>query len=193
MLLLKPANESLGDAACLWDNSSALHMDLTIFFEFRPRPEPCNLLIPKQGEGVMTAENETGGKLTGRCLCGEIKFECTHPGEPVTICHCAQCRQWGGSPWAATSVPLEAFKVTEGENALTWYVSSDFAMRGFCRTCGSSMFWHADRHPEWSESIAIAAGCVNEPTGLKVARHIWCRSKGDYYTIDGDLPQDWEE
>lgn len=141
----------------------------------------------------MATSDRGGHVLRGQCLCGKIKFESAQSGEPITICHCAQCRKWGGSPWAATSVPLTAFNVTAGEDALHWYVSSDFARRGFCRTCGSSMFWHADRHPEWSESIAIAAGCVSEPTGLKVARHIWCKSKGDYYKIEGDLPQDWEE
>ncbi|MEP3279562.1 MAG: GFA family protein [Stappiaceae bacterium] len=141
----------------------------------------------------MTGSDQNNQTLKGQCLCGEIEFECAHPGEPITICHCVQCRQWGGSPWAATSVPVETFKVTRGESALKWFVSSNFARRGFCRTCGSSLFWHADRHPDWSSGIAISAGCLKEPTRLSVARHIWCKSKGDYYTIEGDLPQDLEE
>ena len=37
--------------------------------------------------------------------------------------------------------------------------------------------------------MAIFAGSLDKPTGLKMAGHIFCADKGDYYEIDDALPQ----
>ena len=58
--------------------------------------------------------------------------------------------------------------------------------RGFCRNCGSFLFWqHNDE-----ETISISMGVLDAPTGLKLARHIFVADKGDYYDITDDLPQE---
>ena len=69
---------------------------------------------------------------------------------------------------------------------MTWFASSDKAERGFCSKCGSFLFW---RHAEES-TISFSLGVLREPTGLKVARHIFVARKGDYYDITDDLPQE---
>ncbi len=56
------------------------------------------------------------------------------------------------------------------------------ARRGFCGECGSSLFWDA---PEL-ETISIAAGTLNGPTGLQVASHWYVSQAGDYYEIPDD-------
>lgn len=132
---------------------------------------------------------DSANRIAGACLCGGIEYTCDSPGKPITICHCEQCRRWGGSPWGATAIPFEKFLIAKGEDNLVWFESSNFARRGFCKICGSSLFWHADRHPEWFDTIAISAGSLNKPTKLEVSSHIWCEFKGDYYEINDGIPQ----
>ncbi|RED53697.1 GFA family protein [Aestuariispira insulae] len=127
--------------------------------------------------------------LKGRCLCGGIEISLTSPKDDVCQCHCAQCRQWAGHNWASVSCPVEGLKFDKGEDLVQWYRSSEWARRGFCRTCGSSLFYHADRAESHKHKIAVAAGCLDAPTGLKTAEHIFCGTKGDYYEIADDLPK----
>jgi hypothetical protein len=126
--------------------------------------------------------------LTGRCLCGAVRFEADAPLRPVSVCHCRQCARWTGSYVMATSVPLAQFRLTGGEDAIGWYAASDVAERGFCRTCGSSLFWK----PNSGDRIAILAGSLDPPTGLVLDHHIFVASKSDYYEIHDDLPQEAE-
>jgi hypothetical protein len=67
---------------------------------------------------------------------------------------------------------------------LAWYRSSAAAERGFCRVCGSNLFWR----PEGEGRTAITAGTLDGPTGIKLTEHIFVGDKGDYYSIDDDLP-----
>ena len=116
---------------------------------------------------------------TGSCLCGSIAFTITGPLRPVIYCHCTQCRKTSGHFWAATKAADIQITFTRQEN-LAWYPSSPTAKRGFCSKCGASLFWRQDG----DDGPSIAAGCLDNPTGLTVDRHIFCDDKGDYYTLD---------
>ena len=37
--------------------------------------------------------------------------------------------------------------------------------------------------------ISVAAGCLDKPTGLKTASHIFVADRGDYYEITDGLKQ----
>ena len=128
--------------------------------------------------------------LSGRCLCGAVEFtldagDLKEPG----ACHCSQCRRWAGHCWAAVNAPLDALHFTQGEEALKWRRASPDARRGFCGTCGSSLFWHADRMDAYKHRIAVALGALDAPTGVKLGEHIFVADKGDYYDITDGLPQ----
>ena len=63
--------------------------------------------------------------------------------------------------------------------ALRWIESPESdhgARRGFCGTCGSSLFWQA----AGGERIGITAGTLDPPTGLRVAAHIYTHQASDY-------------
>jgi len=83
---------------------------------------------------------------------------------------------------------LEGLVFVKG-SGLKWYRSTtdetEDVYRGFCSTCGSSLFWH----PKGEENISVAAGALDMPTGLATIGHIWVEQKGDYYEIGDDLPQ----
>ncbi|MEI2806100.1 GFA family protein [Albidovulum sp.] len=120
---------------------------------------------------------------TGGCLCGGVRFQADPPLREIVACHCGQCRRWSGHVWAATSVPLDRFRLT-AEATLRWFASSAAARRGFCTRCGSSLFWQ----PAHEDRIAIAAGALDATDGLRLVRHIHTGDAGDYYRPEGPPP-----
>ena len=122
-------------------------------------------------------------KATGKCLCGAVRFEITGALREPTACHCGQCRRQTGHFMVATRVERSQLKLTS-EDGLTWYRSSPSAKRGFCRMCGSTLFWSADN----AAHISIAAGALDPPTGLRLAAHIFIGDKSDYYDMPTDAP-----
>ena len=121
---------------------------------------------------------------TGGCLCGRVRFATRGPLRGVIYCHCSQCRRQTGHHYAATNVG-DAELTVEGAEALTWYRASESARRGFCSICGSALFWKADA----LDYTSILAGSFDKPSGLEGKVHIFVADKGDYYSIDDDLPQ----
>ena len=115
---------------------------------------------------------------TGRCECGKVRFTVPKLREAVSVCHCSQCRRTSGHLWAATRAPFDSLTFSETDG-LAWYASSDFAKRGFCKFCGSSLFYRIND----AEDVGIAAGCIEDPQGLFLAKHIFTKDKGQYYDI----------
>jgi hypothetical protein len=120
----------------------------------------------------------------GSFLCGAVKIEVNGDLPPPSACHCTQCRKQSGHFEASTDVPRCSLTVSGSEN-ITWYHSSENVRRGFCSTCGSSLFWDPI-HKDWT---AVAMGAFDGPTHTKLARHIFVADKGDYYEIADGLPQ----
>ena len=121
---------------------------------------------------------------SGSCLCGAVRYEIDGPLRKVVYCHCEQCRKTSGHFVAATAVDHENLQISE-DSGLAWYRSSDIAKRGFCRHCGSSLFWA----PAHGKYMAIMAGALDAPTGLTSREHIHVDDKSDYYELTDGLPQ----
>ena len=120
----------------------------------------------------------------GGCVCRAVRYSVHGPLRDVVACHCEQCRRITGHYLAATAVKRENFRLTT-DRGLGWFQSSASVRRGFCTQCGSVLFWDNDRYPH----ISIAAGSLDEPTGLALVKHIFVAEKGDYYVIADGLPQ----
>lgn len=130
---------------------------------------------------AMTTENRLS---TGSCLCRAVRYTVTGPLRPVVDCHCGMCLKWHGHAGAYTDAD-DALLSIEGSEALAWYRSSGFAARAFCKRCGSSLFWKR----EGAARTSIAAGTLDQPTGLRTVRHIFTEDLADYYVITDGLPQ----
>ena len=125
---------------------------------------------------------ERGKALSGGCLCGAVRYEIRGPVRDVVNCHCGQCRRSHGHFAAYAAVKAADLALVE-QAGLAWYRSSGTARRGFCKTCGASLFWAPGDLDYW----AVAAGSLDAPTGLKTVAHIFVADRGDYYTIDDGL------
>ena len=119
----------------------------------------------------------------GQCLCGAIHLHIKGPMRDVVWCHCGQCLHWHGHCGGYTASHWQDIEMTGGA-ALVWYRSSDTARRGFCGQCGSNLFWEGAHR----KHISISAGCLDLPTGLVSAKHIFVEDKPDYYAIGDGVP-----
>ena len=116
---------------------------------------------------------------TGGCLCGAVRYEIDGPIGDSVACHCSQCRKSSGHYWSSSQAPTPALRLLR-DDGLSWYRSSATAKRGFCTTCGSSLFWELDGEG----MISVASGTLDAPTGTRTKKHIFTADKGDFY----DLP-----
>ena len=112
----------------------------------------------------------------GGCLCGAVRYRVEGPLRGVIVCHCGVCRRTHAGPAHFTACPRERLEITT-EDDLRWH-EHDGARRGFCAVCGSRLFWDRGR-----ATISIAAGSVDEPTGLSTSHHIYTASAGDWYDV----------
>lgn len=136
--------------------------------------------MPKKPDVAATSARRP--VATGQCLCGAVSFEIFGPMRNVVACHCKQCRRWHGHYAAYTRVAFDDLAFVR-DRGLQWYSSSESARRGFCRDCGSSLFWR----PAGSLNISVCAGSLDPPTGLTQIGHIFCDSQSDYYRISDGL------
>ena len=127
-------------------------------------------------------------RATGRCLCGAVTYEVCGPLRDILLCHCSECRRWGGNAGAFAATHTKDLVIDETA-ALRWIDSPESdhgARRAFCTDCGSSLFWQA----AGSERTGIAAGTLDDPTGLHVVAHIYTHQAGDYELLEDGLPRD---
>ncbi|KAF8216728.1 Mss4-like protein [Mycena galopus ATCC 62051] len=91
----------------------------------------------------------------GSCLCRKICF--TVKGDPFdySICHCINCKKFGGSAFMTNAffVP-DKIVVTKGEEFLRKYddnatTSGNTLTRQFCSNCGTSLFLSSPNNVDW--------------------------------------------
>ena len=127
-------------------------------------------------------------KATGGCLCGAVRYEVNGPLRQVVNCHCGQCRRTSGHFVAATACQQVDLTLVH-EDGLRWYQSSEWARRGFCSECGSSLFWEGATGDGANGTISIMAGTLDGETGLETAAEIFVEDAGDYYRRDERVQQ----
>jgi hypothetical protein len=127
---------------------------------------------------------ENNNAATGGCLCGAVRYQINGPLRDVLNCHCDMCRRLHGNFGPHSKARKADIEITE-DNGLAWYKSSDVARRGFCRLCGSGLFWE----PFDFDKTGIIAGTLDSPTGLKTVGHIFVEEKADFHEITDSLPR----
>ncbi len=118
----------------------------------------------------------------GGCLCGGVRYEISGPTRPVVFCHCRLCRIQGSI--ATVGISRRSLRLVKWQ-ALCSYDSSAHARRWFCGRCGAAIYWD----PIGRSFLAIFAGTLDQPTGLRGSAHIYVAERPDYYQITDDLEQ----
>ncbi|MES2494410.1 MAG: GFA family protein [Pseudomonadota bacterium] len=107
--------------------------------------------------------------LTGGCQCGAVRYAVQGQPQHVALCHCRDCRSSAGAPMVCWAAFAEAdFSVTQGEPVT--FNSSGSAMRSFCGTCGTGLFY---RNAEFLPGIVdIQSVTLDDPELVPPHVHI---------------------
>lgn len=123
--------------------------------------------------------------VQGGCLCGAVRFEIELPSKWCAHCHCTMCRRAHGAGFI-TWVGMEKtqFRIIAGEDELSWYRSSPPASRGFCRQCGSTLFFQSTR---WPTEMHVVLANIDAAIDRAPAGHVYYDSHADWITVNDGL------
>lgn len=125
--------------------------------------------------------------ITGRCLCGSVRFRITGRIGAVGYCHCSQCRRASGTAFAANADVRRADITFEsGLDGVTEYKSSPGKFRAFCSRCGSPLY---SRVVSDSGRLRVRLGTLDQDPGRRALAHVWVGSKAPWFEITDQLPQ----
>lgn len=120
--------------------------------------------------------------LQGHCLCGDVTLTLEADERHAESCHCCMCLRWGGGPlFVAHGTNL----TLDNEAAITRYRSSDWAERGFCKRCGTHLFYRLLD----SDFQAVPIGVLDDGGDWTLIRQIYIDAKPDYYSLAEETPR----
>jgi len=118
-------------------------------------------------------------ELTGRCLCGAVEFTADGVETDHHACHCQMCRRWAGGPVFASLVHSVQFR---GGEHIGRYASSDWAERGFCKKCGTGLFYRLTE----ADQYLVCNGAFDDADAFKLSGEIFFDRKPSGYAFAGD-------
>lgn len=121
-----------------------------------------------------------GTERKGSCLCGAVRLAIRTPSKSVGACHCSMCRKWGGGPLFA--VECESDVQFEGAGDISTFGSSEWAERGFCRTCGTHLFYRLKEEGHY----AIPVGVIDDADDWDFNQQIFVDEKPSYYAFSNE-------
>ena len=116
-------------------------------------------------------------EVTASCLCHAVKFHIANPNNSVGACHCGICRKWGGGPFMTIDCGSEIR--IEGEDNISKYDSSEWAERGFCKHCGSHLFYRLKNNNQHF----IPAGLFDNNKEFVFDHQVFIDNKPPYYNF----------
>ena len=120
---------------------------------------------------------------TGECLCGAVSYTAKDLEGTMAACHCGMCRRWSGSPFMAVS-PGEV--VWGGEDKIKTFRSSEWAERGFCSECGTSLFYRVTAPGPHQGREHLAFGTMDDQSGFELKLEYFIDRKPEAYTLAGE-------
>lgn len=143
--------------------------------------------IPNRQHLIRTQETHIMSHVTGRCLCGGIRFRVRLPTLWCVHCHCSMCRTTHGAAFVTWfGVPEEAFALTSNDDNLEWHQSSPEAKRGFCNRCGTSLLFKSSR---WEGELHVTLANVQQPIDQSPSAHVYYDTHVDWIQLTDDLPR----
>jgi hypothetical protein len=118
-----------------------------------------------------------GERLSGKCLCGAVRFTAAPEKAEMGVCHCGMCRRWTGGVFLGVNCG-STVKV-EGKDNLGVYVSSDWGERCFCKKCGSTLFWRLQN----GRMTVVSAQAFDNPADFAFTSEIFIDEKPANYAF----------
>jgi hypothetical protein len=123
--------------------------------------------------------------LRGGCQCGAVRYALySEPREP-SICHCRMCQKAFGNYFAPLAgVPMADLVWTKGKPGR--FRSSDLVERGFCRDCGTPLFFRYLA----KDRISVSIGSLDEPGRVKPVSQYGSESRLPAFFELAGLPEE---
>ena len=123
--------------------------------------------------------------LTGRCLCGGVRFEVTAPPAGAGYCHCTRCQRRSGT---AASVQAQlapgSYRQLAGEELVRWWRHPDGGFeKGFCSNCGAQLF---SRNPDDHEQLNVRFSAFDSDPGVRPSYRQWFSSAASWEPVPDD-------
>ncbi len=101
------------------------------------------------------------------CLCGKVKISVELKNADIQACHCKQCQVWtGGGPLYVAHVNDIHF---DGTEYIQTFHASEHGERGFCRACGTTLYWSM----RGEKPSSIPVGLLDDQSKLKLSEEIF--------------------
>ena len=117
--------------------------------------------------------------LKGRCACKAINYSIGENPKTFHACYCATCQAWSGG----VLLSVEAGKnptIDDPDGNLAVWKSSPWAERGFCKTCGSSLFYRVTAPGPLQGSHYFCPGGIEDWGDMKLDKELYvdCKPSG---------------
>ena len=114
---------------------------------------------------------------TGSCLCGAVRVTVMNAPDKVGACHCDMCRKWASGPYM--EITCDSGVSFDGEENISVYESSDWAERGFCKICGSHLFYRLKE----TRQHMMAVGLFDDQRELVFDNQVFIDKKPEFYSF----------
>jgi hypothetical protein len=99
--------------------------------------------------------------LTGRILCGDVRYTIERRLGTMYHCHCSICRRGGGASFTTSAAVATAdFSVVESSRGIR---------RHFCSRCGLPLYASAEKAPQ---ILLLRCGTLDEDPQVRPSFHI---------------------
>jgi hypothetical protein len=104
--------------------------------------------------------------VTGRCLCGGVRFELSEPAKVAAYCHCTRCqRRTGTGASCSARIDGRTFQITQGEALVkTWRAPEGGWEKAFCSECGAHLF---SRNPDDPTEMGVRMAAFDGDPGVR--------------------------
>ncbi|NAW64630.1 GFA family protein [Photobacterium halotolerans] len=133
------------------------------------------------------ASTSSADRLTGHCLCGKVGMTSNSGTLHAEACHCGMCRKWSGGPYLSVAAGTEVSFT--GEENISRFSSSEWGERGFCKHCGSHLFYFLKPTGQYM----VAAGLLDQESQLEMDQQIFIDKKPAYYAFSNNTENLTEE
>ena len=123
---------------------------------------------------------------SGSCLCGAVEFEYDGPSLWCAHCHCTLCQRAHGAPLVTWVGVTEQNVRLLNNQCLKWYRSSADSERGFCSTCGSTLFFKSQR---WPGQLHIVRTNIRGEIDVPPSGHAYWESHAHWFEFNDQLPR----
>ena len=108
-------------------------------------------------------------------MCGVIKVTAMQASTLIGACHCSSCRRWSGGPFLSVDSGTQV--TFSGAENIGIYDSSEWAERGFCKQCGTHLFYRLKHNQQHN----LPVGLFGNPQNFTFKHQVFIEEKPEYY------------